>query len=438
MFQRYLKNNLWDTILCTIISAILVQAACKGFYIPEELAANIAAIFLTALLFQIVFLLCSYSRRSIAISIIIFCMAVVFMVFVLRRNPDNAEELQYALIAFVISALVFLLSRSKTGVGALFLFGSIELAGAAFLQYSQNIAAFLIFLWAAVALFFYRVYCSQLLKLDSVRPALTSFFLTAAIISVLIISIGAGVHHFAIRPLEPPTRELKLTTRLMSLEVIQKIGVSAEIYLIDNERVSDKREESDRISSLKGDKEDDSVAPDSPDEDISAGQQEGGMAARIFGGGRDAESAFAISYQQKNYFIIYGAIGIVLIIICAICLKRLSRKMWYRKMLKKDRKQQINELYHFFLQKLQYIGFPSADTSTPKEYANRIKAQFIRFSGKDCDFGIISDAFSRSFYGDLQPEENEYQLYLRLYNEFYKNCRKQLGNVQYAFKFFTL
>lgn len=438
MFQRYLKNNIWDTILCTIVSAILVQAACKGFYIPEELADSIAAISFTALLFQIFFLLCSYNRRSIAISMIILCVAVLVMVIVLRRNPDNAEETLYPLVAFAISALVFLFSRSKSRAGALFLFGSIELAGAAFLQYSQNIAAFLIFLWAAGTLFFYRVYRSQLLKLDSVRPALTSFFLTASIISVLIIAVGAGLHHFVIRPLDPPTRELKLITRLISLEVIQKIGVSSEIYLIDNERISDKTEKSDRISSLKGEKDDDSVAPNSPDEDVSAGQQEGGMAERIFGSGKDVESAFAISYQQKNYFIIYGAIGFVLIIVCAICLKRHSRKKWYRKLLQKDRKQQILELYHFFLKKLQHIGFPSADTCTPKEYANRIKAQFIRFAGKDCDFGIISDAFSRSFYGDLHPEENEYQLYLRLYNEFYKNCRKQLGNVRYVFKFYTL
>lgn len=438
MFGQYLKNNIWDTILGAIISALLVQAICRGCYISRELTENMPAIFLSVLLLQIIMVLGSYNRRSIVFSLVFFLAAALGMVYYLRGNLNDTGGVLYAFIALAVAATVFLLSRSRAGSGLVFLIGSIVLAGAAFLQYSQSIPAFLLFLWAAASLFFYRSYRSQLLKLEAAKPAFTSYFLTVSIISALILMVGLSVQFYVIRPLDPPTRELKLITRLMSLEVVKKIGVSSEIYLIDEEQVSARMEDSDRISSVEGEIADDSTAVHSPDEGAAVPQPGQGLMERIWGSGPDGENALAISYEHKSYFILFTVLGLVLVIAGAICLKQLQRKMWYRQLLKKDRKQQVNELYHFFLKRLQQVGFPGADSDTPKEYAERMKVQLDSFSGGECDFGIISDIFTSSCYGDLQPEEKEYQQCLQFYSQFYSNSRKQLGNTRYALKYFTI
>ena len=433
MVRRYLRSALWEYPLCVLCSAALARTLFQGFYLPEDLSGSPLLTALLALALQAAFLLFGYSRRTVVLGIVCWIAALAALLLWARSAPAGIPL--WLLLNAVPSAAVYLLSRSRVGGWVLLLLGILVCAAAAFLEYALSPLPLLIFLWAGICLLGCRAYRRSVLTGSAAKTSFPAAFLTSAVACALALSLAAGCYAAVIRPLNPPTRELKLLTRLVSLEVLERIGVSSQVHIFDEDRFSDQTGEEDRISPLEGEE-----PRQGPDETLpqSLPPQAGEENRPEEGNGPDGLEAQAISYLDKPILPILLPIVVVLAVVGAVQLKRLSRKLWRRRTEDLPPGEQAERLYTAMVAKFRRLKLPVPGPDTPYEYARRVDTALTRLLGREHGFDALTEAVVRARYGGLAPDLETLERCWRFWEQFYPRCRRGLGAFQYARLFFFL
>ncbi len=440
---KYFKDSLWDYILCVIISATLSFCIMQGFYLPEKLTGNISVIVLVSMVINLLLFITAYNRNTIKGSILLLITITTICLLLIRRDVwilDGAIEGSsghslYYLILFLTVIITFLLSRTRLGAVFVFITGVLIIASVSFLLYGDNNYGLFIFLISSTCLFFYRNYRYQALHISTDSTAFFAFARLTFIICAISISLSFLTYIVVIKPLDPPTRKLQLITKLMSLPIVEKMGVSSKVHIFDPETTSDQSNDEERISDKEGEQE---KEKQSDKNENDSENKESEDLKSIKGSSAPTNSARAISYMSKDYRWLIAICSVFILIVMMI----LSKIWWINKRLlkikQKEKNIQIISLYNYFLKKLELVGLPSMESDTPIEYSKRLDEKTERFFTDKDDFKKLSQIFEKIYYGNSIPTDTEHELFLKCYSQFSKRCRETLGFNKYLKVFFRL
>lgn len=441
--KEYLKSCIWEWILGILVSWGLCQIFFHGFYIAESWQGNYLCSLLVMALLTAGCLTGAYDKRSVKIAvpsgIAVLILALVLVQQIsqsqnaFRDQEENAGV--YFLILILTSLAVFFLSRTRIGSGILFVGGSFFASTIQFLYETSEIGWLILFLCSAGAMYLYKTYQKNVRENSTVKADFRRAFLTATVACIVILLLSSGIFFGIVKPLDPPTRDLKLITKYMSLEVLEKTGVADTHILNDTDEKTDNVNEEENDSKKKGDKENQTEGEKSKQEDQEQKDKKENptklddMLNQFF---------YAIKYIAAKITPMLLIPFLILLILAVILTKILLRKRWLKKVMEKERRNQIIEFYEFYIKRFQKMKVRKAPEETPYEFAERSAPYLREFHAENTSFADLTDIFVKARYSEADVEEDDYQRYLMFYQGFYKNCREYLGTFKYILKFFTL
>lgn len=447
--RRYVRYSLPELLLCLVMSVGLSVSVFQGFYLSASLVGNISLLTAVCAALLILLFLAGYDRRSALIGVLIAIAAAIVSVMLLRANgiplftaeagADNTPL--WILIAVICCVSVFLLTRSPAGTGVLFVLGSLCLSMLAVLEYKTRLWGFALFLSACGVMFLYKRYLKSVLTTSTEKNAFAPTLLYAVLMSGAVLLLGCATWLGIIRPLSPPTKDIRLVTRVVSVDVLDKLGVSRTLQVLDRNSFSDDVNENEhRVSDQMG--EDMESIPVSDSAYAAAGSQP------------DESSAYtARRQQQKNKELLRRVVrylqlwlrqnarlllaAVIALALSGIVLFLLRRRIWHRRVLKLPARERSIKYYHWYRKKFAILGFPGPGTDTPLEYAARLDSRTQILDAPDASWSDMTALFIKTYYGSQPATAEDERLMERYYRRFYPACREMLG-ARYVFKYFVL
>lgn len=431
--RNYLKKRTADCLLCICLSAAMVSVVCSGFVLEDAWSGNVAVIFVLSAILQLLLLLIARSRLSTGIGIAAGAVIAIGTAVYWRTFHPFAEEnansvFIFLLISVITGVLVFLLGRTRAGVVVLFILGSFIQAGGHFLQFPTPLWSLFVFLLAAPILFFHRTYIVSAAHADlgTVRGAKYLCQIVPLCLAVLL--VAGGLYVGVVRPMDPPTQELKLITVLKSMNPLKVLGVSTvEVVLDPEDRSEQPPEEEDQAGNEGEDQSDDlgeappipSELPEDPDQQR---QNTDSDRQQLWGG---------IRYDETALSYLWLLLLIPLLIAAAFVLRLLRRKHWRKQVQALSKEEAVVNYYQFFLKRLERLGLKRAKQHTLREYAGNTQIQLEPFAAGHGTFSDLTAIYERVLYGHCPVSDEEYQQFEAFYDSFYRCLRKEAGVVKY-------
>jgi hypothetical protein len=434
--RQYIKQRFFDWLLCLVMASCITQVVCSGFVLEEGAYRGAAAIFALSAVMQALLQLISYRRRFVIFGIIAGALLAVAAVIVIKTTQPFSDESAnsrfiFFLMLFSSSLLVFLLSRTRAGAVVLFLFGTIACAWAHFLQYPITLWSLLLFEFSVFAMFFFRVYIVSMLRADVGKVRIKAYMLQTGVVCLAAFVLSGGIYFGVVQPLNPPTQELKLITRLQSMPLLQVMGVASTKVIFDSELASLNPPDTTEFSSDTGDTENESVG----DKPLQTGLQNFGQNLPEYFS--DVQQVFeTVNYKFFRTRYVLLLLFIPLVIVGAYVSRLLFRKHWHRKMQSLPREDAAANYYSFFLKRFKRLGIKRLGCHTLREYVGNNLFRMQTFSVGNTSFASLTDTYEKVLYGGGNISPEEYEQFERYYSCFYKNLRQELGGMKYCLRIF--
>lgn len=434
---QYLKKSIADLVLCTCMTLALVQAVCSGFVLTDAFSGSVLAVLLLSAALTFVLVLLSRSRAAtlagIAAAVVL---AVLILIYINLTHPFTDEAANsafiFALVQIVTALLVWLLTRSRPGTVALFLLGTILCAGAYFLQFPVPVWCLFLFLLAAAASFLCRVYTVSAQKADIVSATGKAYHGQTAIVAVVAVLLASGVFFGVIRPLDPPTQDLKLLTVLRSMQSLEVLGVSSTRIVLEPDLESTEDPEDEET----GNEENEQDESDSPQGEDDIPQQNLTETVRDNVTSTLQQAWSAIRYDRHNFQWLWLLLLIPIAIAAAYFWRFQRRKHWRRQVQALSRENAVVNYYRFFFKRLNRLGLKRSPNATLREYAAVNQVQLQPFEGEDHRFAELTDTYESVLYGRHRVTDREYAAYETFFDGFYPALKKELGPIRYWFQAF--
>ncbi|MCD8110121.1 MAG: DUF4129 domain-containing protein [Clostridiales bacterium] len=437
--KKYLQYRCWDLILCIVISVGMAVNVLSGFEI-DDVAERMPVLVILVAVTSAICLLAAINKGTTLIGIAGGVVALIIAVILCRgtnifvNDADNASQIFY-IVVVAVAVAVFLVCRTRPGIIILFLFGNVLQAGAAFLQFPTKVWAYLLFLIGCGLMIFYRVYVLSVLKAHTGKVRFRGFMAQNLCVCLAALLLATGIFAGIIRPLDPPTDDLKLIQQLMSFEILEKIGVSTVLVQVDRDKISEQEPDQEMATDEQEEEEeeeemnDTDEAPDREEQEDAGNQQD---TAAAF-----TERAQAISYQLAKHWYILVIVAAVLVCL-GIYSRKLLRKKWLAEIDRLPRADGVLNLFGFFMFGMEKAGCKRAANLTLDEYQAVNAKQLGKFDAETVDFARLTEIYRKAYYGRLEVTEEEYADYLRYYEGFHRNVRKAAGAFRYLILYFRL
>ena len=145
-------------------------------------------------------------------------------------------------------------------------------------------------------------------------------------------------------------------------------------------------------------------------------------------------------------------IAALLIILFALpyVIKKLQRRIRYRRMFADGAQEGALKLYRLFLKQFRVLKLARQDAVSLTEYAMQQASSFRRFEAPSSDvlctaggdrssaFEGITESYTRAVYGDEELCEDEMQAFQRYHDSFYRNAVRYVGRLRYLITFFRI
>ncbi|MCD7948336.1 MAG: DUF4199 domain-containing protein [Oscillospiraceae bacterium] len=251
---KWIKRKLPDYILCLCAALGLIMPLIRGFCVPDRLIGQPGWVLLASALFLLALFLFSYRRLTVLIGVCVGVVAAVMAVLSVRRSglslvdPSRQEEnvLLWVIVVFLCVLLVFLLSRTKGSAAILLVLGVLCCTLSAFLQYSNTLGYLLLFLIGSGGGLLYAGYRRAVLEYHTAKVTMWRATAIATLFCVICLSISSAAWFLVVRPIDPPTQDLKLIQYLLSLEELERIGISSKLP-IEGNQTAQQTEQSDKL-----------------------------------------------------------------------------------------------------------------------------------------------------------------------------------------------
>lgn len=438
--REYLKYRIWDWIFCSGIAVGLVFPLFAGFVLDDAFSSSVPLV--TVFMFAVMALLLFFSRSRITVIVGIVCgVALLLFVMVYVRVNDvfggQGQEASNSLfvamvVASVTAVLVYLAGRSRPGILAMFLIGTIVICGSYFLMFEVHTWSLLLFLFCVFLLYWYRNYLCSLDQAQAGKIRLPRFMVQSILLCLAALVIGGGAWYGIVRPLSPPTRELKLIQDLKQMNIVRQTGLySTQEYLDPNQqsaRDADQDMDGTQEKEEDGDQQGDAAAEGA--QDTEQDQQQDAPQKK-----QDAQAVYYLLHWRK---IPWKIIVAAMVVAGAFALRYLGKKNWESVIQKMTPEEQIRQVYTYILLRLERIGMKRPDGYTLYEYAADLEDRLERFAVEEADFTKLTEIYVSVFYGGNEAAPEAVQLFWRFYGNFHRALRKEIGNFRYLINIFRI
>lgn len=438
--KQYWKNYVWEYLMCVAAASTLLLNTAQGFYIPDRLADHIMPAVAACAVLMLFFFLGGCSRVSLVlVPVITGVLAVLCFLFLRARGVDIVDEEGSATAFYiywfafaVICIAVYLCSRFRIGIVILFLVGCCVSAILQFLEFRVFPWAGMAFAGSCVLLFLLRQFRAQALNSSTANPDFFRFFRSVLPVVLAAALVSCGVFFALIRPLDPPTVELKFLERYLAFHIIEHTGISDHYQIEDENEYTDQKD--DTLDNTENIDEGDTPIGqdrDTPEED----KKPDGDDARPPG---QTELSAVRYVLTPFYMILLWIILILLVLVLPPVLHIWLRRRRMRTMAAMEPAAQIRALYRFYLKKFRRLGWNKRPGETPLEFAARGGDALERYLSGTCGLERLTNAFVETRYGGGAPTDAVCAECRAIYGLFLKNCRKQMGAARYLLKFYVL
>ena len=433
MIKRYIKMSVWDAFLCVAASAALNFAFMQSVYIPDSLTNTFFPILLLCAVWQIFLFTAAYSKKTVVAALVLcVCAAAFFGILVGAGTLKPDAYALYLLLTLLASALVFLLSRKRAGAVVLSVTGVLVIGAVTFLQYGSFDYCLLLFLFSSGCLVLFRNHRLRVMSGSNGKRRQSGFAAITGCICIAAVLLSMCTYFVVIRPVSPPTRELKLVTRLMTLPILEQLGLSSHIFLLDPDRAAAPDDEDSMLSDEEAPSGNEDADRTPPPEEAQEREE------NVFLSQGVAESfASAVRYFIGDYRWLAFPIAFVLIIAAFVLLKKLHRRQRLKFFSNSGKKGQVTGIYNYLMEKLPLAGLPPVGCDTAFEYCARVEPRMDRIFQSGL-FTKLTEIFCRTLYGKYEPSDDEYAMFVRCYNDFPADCRRNVGLWRFVIRFFKL
>ncbi len=333
-------------------------------------------------------------------------------------------------VVFLITmALTVLCSRNRYVFVAFTIFGFIVNGAFAYLEYEISTLAYL-----AVGAGF--VFENLILALKKGKDdsnfgdfRTKSATIQSGLIALVIVAISFGVFTVVIKPLNPPTKDIRLTTKLMSFEILEKIGVSRYVDVPSDQVDNTQKTDSDKSGELKDDLEDQKTEEENQSKTnyLPNINKLKPIAAELI--------SYDLPKQKKSTLFFKIAVALLLPVFIKLCF-RLAR---VKKIQSLEGGAVVVYLYNYFLKSYSRIGLKRIETYTLEEYAleNTDKLRKLE-KQREGRFVDLTKIYEKTVYGGIEPTKDEENMFRDYYTAFHKNVKDYLGIPKAMIKFWVL
>lgn len=449
-YKRYFKYCLPDFLLVLLMTTGFTINVYQGFYLPETLSSDIFRLVIAAGIVTAALLAASYSLKTVKAAVptaVILAVIAVFFAYAKGISLTESDDPQlnaglWYLLTILCSVVIFLLARGPQGSLALLAGGAFLLSTLAVLGYECRVWAYILFLFAGTVNFIYKRYRRNVFRTSTVKDAFPPLLAAAAFVAAVSLLIGTILCFTAVKALDPPVKDLKLITKIVSVEVLDRLGIAQKESLMDlNHTSQDENENMEQLSNQLGEQEEElekdaeNQSSDGPETDDNS-RSESDLTIN------PDESVFAraVSYAMPKLSPMAKLVLAILtaaILAAVIFIVANRRKYFLKRISKMSREEQIVYLYSWYRKKFRHLNIARPEGDTPYEYAARIELKTRHLNAGDITWMDLTDDFVRVYYGGQKISDENYEKWLKYYGEFHRNCRRMLGG-KYLIKYFVL
>lgn len=422
---QYLNIRKWDMLLCAVMIFALTITVYAGFDATDLWREKILFLVIGTAVETVAWFLVFYSKRTIPIGAAVVVIVLIVMTVMARSGGVNpfADEAENAYFKFfLLTAVAFgvvILSRFRGGSIVLFAGGVFLIALIQFMYENSMVFSLLLFLCAAGVMIAYRNYMTNVLNSATVQVAPGRSVFMSFLMIVCVMAVAGGVFFAIVKPLDPPKQDVKILTKYMSLEILEKIGVANVTTIHDLEQNASNEQKED-------------MTVDKSNNQDTEGQDDGKAKNK-----NQTERQEWIKYHRD---ILIGVVPVLIaaLIVAVILIRLYLRKRKYQKMLALDIEQRIPAFYQYFLNCFRHVGVNRHPEETPYEFSGRAAPLVRDFETGGVGLRELTETLVAAKYGLREITHEELAAYDSFYKAIFKNCRKRLGNFKYAFHFFTI
>lgn len=429
--KQYVRLHAWDFILTICIAIGMHLNTFSAFMIRESYMTNYALVAIVTTLVMAVMYVIGYNKRTSLIGGAAIGVALIVWVIILRvggylddLSAEGTDETIPAFWTIVLfgTALIYVLTRSRKVLFFAAPIGLLFCAAFKFLEYPVSVPGLFLLVAAVILELLYLVYKDSLLTASYGNYNIRHFLMQSIAVLLVVMMLSTGVFYGVVKPINPPTRDLKLITKLMSFDILELLGVSSTQELRepdndDNEDNDDQKEqEKEEEEKEEEDKQDEQNRES--EEDVSAN---------------------TISYDKRDYTVFWVTALILLLLALPFIVKYTLRARRRRRLNGLDPNNQAAFVYDFFLKRFKKLGFGKPESATILEYAEQQEEFLWNFRTKEgFTFEDLSELYNLHLYGGREISPGEATRFIRMYDQFYKNAKAFLGTWKYIRKFWVL
>lgn len=422
--KKKLNDRLWEFLLCCLIGTGLSAIVFAGFELNDPWSGSLPLVAGIVTLLTAVFFLAACRKLSalicvLATAAVLFACALFLVQTALAAGVHavDGSPLLFWTIVIAVAFGVFWLKRNRIGIVILFLFGTLIAANFDFLLYPVTFLNEVMFLFGTIALYLYCVYRASVHRSETGNRHSGGYFVQGVVVALVALLLAGGAYQGMIKPLSPPTKQSELAAKLMTIQLFKELGISTVTEATDSIDLNQQNQTKTEQNSQQ---------------DQTPQNQKGTVVQS-----KHSLGSITIRYLKPSNFLWIVLIALLLLP-TAVVVKLFLRKRWYRRILKKEKEDGATLLYLFFLKDLQRAGYPRPKQMTLMEYADQLGEELQDFSVYDADFLRLTKIYQTILYGSQGISEEDYDLFLDFYHEFFRHMRSKLGKLKYSMNFFLL
>ena len=429
--RQYVRLHAWDFLLTVLIAIGMHLNTFSAFMIRESYMTNYLLVAVVTTLVMAVMFVIGYNKRNTIIGGAGWAVFLIGWIIYLRANDlinleDGADETIPAFWSIVLfgSALIYLLTRSRKILFGAAPIGLLFCAAFKFLEYPVSVPGLFILIIAIILEILYLVYKDSLLTADYGNYTIRHFLEQSIAIVTVVVMLSSGVFYGIVKPLDPPTRDLKLITKLMSFDILELLGVASTQEVKDPNQGDEDQDEEEPPEEKEEEKDD-----EENEQDEEENKQESD----------EKISAQTMSYNEKDYTVYWVTALIILLLAAPFVIKYVLRSRRRRRLNGLDASNQAAFVYDFFLDRLKKLGVGKADSQTILEYAEQQEGVLESFTAEDgTTFEEMTELYNYHLYSKLPIKTEDAAKFVAMYDSFYKNAKAFVGTWKYIRKFWVL
>lgn len=440
--KRYAEVHLWDYIFTLLISVGFSVNAFSAFQINETYLTNYLLVAAIAAVTNLLMFIAGFSKTNTIIGSAAGAFAMVIWIIVLRSqgmlNMDAKvdKSMPFVItITVLVTAVTFIVSRSRKALLFYVPVLTFVVGVFAFLEYPVNVPLYLIMMVALILEVLYSTFLDSVLHASYGGYNMGHFITQAIAMALAIIIAGSGIYFGIIKPLDPPTKDVKLITKYLSLDVLEKVGAAWTQELPNK---------NNKTNNTNGTSKNTKNESNNNNNNKKQNQKKNNNSDKQNNNSQTTDSdktllAQAISYQTQDFTAAMLAFFLAALLILPWLIKYILRMRRINSFEKMKSEGYVVSMYNFFMKSFKRLKIGNRGTLTVLEYPKAYKFELEDYDSKNgVTFEKLSETYNKLVYAGVKPTEEEVKEFREYYESFYKNVKKNIGSFKYFFKFWML